>query len=66
MGVLNLTDPESTVKLQPRIIPINEEQKWQRGTANEFGWFQLTNPCTGKVLTAVKGYLGYGTQIHGN
>ena len=39
--------------------PIPEEQKWRREPADEKGWFMLTNPATGKVLTSHKPlYLG--------
>ena len=53
LGVLNLTDPYSNVTLEPRIIPISEGQIWYRGTANKYGWFVVTNPYSGHVLTAV-------------
>ena len=68
LSVSNLTDPQSPVKLEARIIPISEEQKWYRGTSDENGWFLLTNPHTGKVLWGF--YLSfthrYYTQIDGN
>ena len=53
LGVVDLNNPYSEVKLEAKIIPISEEQNWHRGNANENGWFLLKNPHTGKVLTKV-------------
>ena len=53
LGVLNLTDPNSVVELEARIIPISEGQKWYRGKTHKNGWFLLTNPRSGHVLTIV-------------
>ena len=61
LGVADLTNPTSPVKLEYKIIPISDEQKWYRETADANGWFLLTNPYTERVLTD---YSGYG-QIAG-
>ena len=50
LGVVNSTDPQSKVKLQAKIIPIIDEQKWYRGIADENGWFLLTNAHFRKIL----------------
>ena len=57
LGVVDSNNPEA------KVIPISEEQIWHRGTANENGWFLLTNPHTGQVLTKVGNYF---TTIDGN
>ena len=68
LGVLNLTDPLSNVELEAKIIPINEGQKWYRETANENGWFMITNPYSKKVLTMTFDFWTniYATIIDGN
>ena len=66
LGVLDLSDPISNVELEARIIPISEGQKWFRGTADENGWFVLTNPQSKKILTEYLHYYDYILQIHGN
>ena len=50
LGIVNLSDPKSSVMLQAKIVPISEGQKWHRKTADKNGWFLFTNPHTGKVL----------------
>ena len=65
VGIVNLTNPESPVMLESRITPISEGQNWYRGTADENGWFLLTNPYSGKVLTE-NVMLDYYTTINGN
>ena len=54
LGIKNSTvclSQSQDVRLEARIVAISEKQKWHRGTANENGWFLLTNPHSGKVLT---------------
>ena len=63
LSIVDLNNPYSEVKLEAKIIPISEGQKWHRGTANKNGWFLLTNPHTGKVLTKVGNSF---TTIDGN
>merc|ERR1712037_642741 len=47
-------DCDKQVELVHKIEPIPEEQKWRKEPADKNGWFMLTNPSTGKVLTAHK------------
>ena len=47
-------DCDKQVELVDKIEPIPEEQKWRKELADDKGWFKLTNPATGKVLTAHK------------
>ena len=48
------------------ITKISDGQKWHRGTADINGWFLLTNPHSGKVLTENCWNQGYYTCIRGN
>ena len=66
LGVLDLSDPISNVELEARIIPISDEQKWYRGSADKNGWFLLSNPPSGKVLTENHLNYGYFVYIDGN
>ena len=40
------------IELAGKNNPISDEQKWFRSTADENGWFTLTNLNSGKLLTA--------------
>ena len=42
-NVINLTEKDE---------PISDQQIWLRSTHDENGWFTLTNPHSGKILTA--------------
>ena len=48
LGILSNT----TVVLEEKSSPISDEQKWLRGSMDANDWFTLTNPKSGKVLTA--------------
>ena len=43
---------DSTVVLKEKSSPISDDQKWLRGALDANDWFTLTNPKSGKVLTA--------------
>ena len=43
---------DDTVVLQAKSSPISDDQKWLRGALDANDWFTLTNPKSGKVLTA--------------
>ena len=45
------TDVEVNVILEEKLIPTNKNQQWFRGMADSKGWFTLTDPISGKVLT---------------
>ena len=47
-------DCDKQVEMVDKIEPIPEEQKWRKEPKDKNGWFKLTNPATGKVLTAHK------------
>ena len=61
LGVVNSTNPQSKVKLQAKIIPIIDEQKWYRGIADENGWFLLTNALFRKNL--MNFYTGFHNDL---
>ena len=42
-NVINFTEKDD---------PISDKQIWLRSTHDEIGWFTLTNPHSGKILTA--------------
>ena len=48
LGILSNT----TVVLEEKSSAITDDQKWLRGTGDNNDWFTLTNPKSGKVLTA--------------
>ena len=43
------TSETSPVVLEPKKVPISNDQMWLRGT---YRWFSLTNPISGRVLPA--------------
>ena len=42
----------NVINLSEKDDPISDQQIWQRSTHDENGWFTLTNPHSGKILTA--------------
>ena len=69
LSIVNSTNPDpdpDRVELEAKIIPISDEQKWYRGTADKNGWFLLTNPPSGKVLTENKNAYYEYIYIFGN
>lgn len=47
-----LNDTLNMVVLEEKSSAITDDQKWLRGTSDNNDWFTLTNPKSGKVLTA--------------
>ena len=65
LGIQNLT-PESgsDVHLEPFNASKSDVQKWLIGDSDEQGWFTITNPKTGLMLTAQKP--GKPAKVKGN
>ena len=47
LGLVN-----SVINLTEKDDPISDQKIWQRSTHDENGWFTLTNPHSGKIVTA--------------
>ena len=65
LGIPNIVSgTEKLVVLQSEANPLSDNQKWLRSHYDEDGFFTLTNPSSGKILTAssitkltIKGWL---------
>ena len=65
LGISNIvSETEKLVVLQSEADPLSDNQKWLRSHYDEDGFFTLTNPSSGKILTAsgvtkltIKGWL---------
>ena len=65
LGIQNLT-PESgsDVRLEPFDTAKSDVQKWLIGDSDEQGWFTITNPKTGVMLSALEP--GKPAKVKGN